>query len=443
MKKNFYLSSFKTEWIKYNDYEIKTDDNKDIYISPKDNSNYTIYNPFEVSDRLLFDLIDLGDEALKKDINEEVIQKKALVFSKNYGLLGLISSSVYNRDIVGEEKVLFTENNILTKEKLMNADEYISLFLPFANEEDVYTRTFDDHLTIFKAEDSPKFYGKRPLILDIVFSKFYSEKLSWIIEFAKNISTHLNQLIIYRNVNLTEPVTIMASKFKAQKIGFTISMFDKAEINWEFDSLESTIETIYAFALTDEKFILNRCEYCDKAFVAKSEREKYCSPSCRNCINVIKSRNKKKLIENLEENELKEVVKIKESKKDDKKKNEGENIMSNSKNEKRKEIMYEYKERKTTGGVYKITNSANGKSLIKGEIDLRGMQNRFKFSISTGSCVNPKMQKDWKEFGGKSFTFEVLEEIEMKVDMSVIKFKEKLKKLEEKYISEIDKEMLY
>ena len=81
--------------------------------------------------------------------------------------------------------------------------------------------------------------------------------------------------------------------------------------------------------------------------------------------------------------------------------------------------------------------------MIKGEIDLRGMQNRFKFSISTGSCVNPKMQKDWKEFGCKSFTFEVLEEIEMKVDMSVIKFKEKLKKLEEKHISEIDKEMLY
>jgi hypothetical protein len=117
--------------------------------------------------------------------------------------------------------------------------------------------------------------------------------------------------------------------------------------------------------------------------------------------------------------------------------------MSNSKNEKRKEIMYEYKERKTTGGIYKITNSANGKSLIKGEIDLRGMQNRFNFSVSTGSCVNPKMQKDWKEFAGKSFTFEILEEIEMKVDMSVVEFKAELKKLEEKYVSQIDKEKLY
>ena len=54
----------------------------------------------------------------------------------------------------------------------MKSDEYIKLFTPFAGEDDLYTREFDKHLTVVKAEDSPKFYGKKPLVLDIVFSKF-------------------------------------------------------------------------------------------------------------------------------------------------------------------------------------------------------------------------------------------------------------------------------
>lgn len=438
MKKNFYLNNFKTQWIKYDDYQIKIDNNGNEYIVPNKDSNYTIYNPFEVSDKLLFDLIDLGDEALKKDADKDIINKKILLFVRSYGLLGLISSSVYNRNIIGEEKVLFTENNIITKEKLMDTSEYISVFTPFALEEDIYIRKFDDHLTVFKAEDSPKFYGKRPLILDVVFSKFYSEQLNWIIEFAKNMSTHLNQLIIYKNISLTEPVTIMADKFKAQKIGFTISMFDKPEINWEFDSLESIIETIYAFALTSESFILTRCEYCKKAFIAKSEREKYCSPSCRNCINVIKSRNKKKLMVDLDKNETVEKNKLIES---DIRESKGVENMKIDK--KKREAIYEYKERKTAGGVYKITNTLNSKSLIRCEIDLKSMENRFNFSVSTGSCVNIKIQKDWKAFGAKAFKFEILEEIEMKNDMSIIDFKKELKTLEEKYISEINKENLY
>ena len=438
MKNKFYLNNFKTQWIKYDDYQIKIDNNGNEYIVPNKDSNYTIYNPFEVSDKLLFDLIDLGDAALKKDADKDIIKKKILLFARNYGLLGLISSSVYNRNIIGEEKVLFTENNIITKEKLMDTSDYMSLFTPFSLDGDIYTRTFDDHLTVFKAEDSPKFYGKRPLILDVVFSKFYAEQLNWIIEFAKNMSTHLNQLIIYKNISLTEPVTIMAGEFKAQKIGFTISMFDKPEINWEFDSLESTIETIYAFALTDESFILTRCEYCKKAFIAKSEREKYCSPSCRNCINVIKSRNKKKLIKDLNGNETVEKNKLTNSDIGDAK-----GVKNMKIDEKKKEAIYEYRERKTTGGVYKITNTANSRSLIRCEIDLKSMKNRFNFSVSTGSCVNIKIQKDWKTFGAKAFEFEILEEIEMENDMSIIDFKKQLKDLEEKYISEANKENLY
>ena len=442
MKSEFYLKSFTSKWIKYSDYELKEDSNGYIYIAPKEGSSYTIYDPFEKSNKILFDLIDLGDESLKNEVDKSLVYKKLILFVKNYGLLGLVSSSVYNRDIVGEENVLFTQNSLISsEEKIMKSKDYIKLFTPFASEDDLYTRYFDDHLTVVKAEDSPKFYCKKPLIMDIVFSKFYAERVDWIIEYAKDISKNLSQAIIYKDANLTEAVEIMPDKFNPQKIGFTVSIFDKPQIKWDFDSLKSTIDVIYAFALTDENKILNRCTYCNNPFFAKNEREKYCSPSCRNCANVIKSRNKRKAIKNQDSelknnnsleclNELVEITRYQE----------GENNMSN---EKRKQAIYEYKEKKTTGGVYKITNTETGKSLIKGEIDLQSMENRFNFSVSINSCINPKLQQDWNKYGAKSFTFEILEEVEMKPEINTREFRKQLKELAEKYTKNLKLEELY
>ena len=113
------------------------------------------------------------------------------------------------------------------------------------------------------------------------------------------------------------------------------------------------------------------------------------------------------------------------------------------KNEKRKQAIYEYKEKKTTGGVYKITNTESKKSLIKGEVDLQSMQNRFNFSVSVNSCLNIKLQKDWNKYGAKSFTFEILEETEMKPEMDRREFKKYLNEMAEKYTENMDPEELY
>ena len=157
MKNEFYLKNFTSKWIKYSDYDMREDSNGDIYVIPAENSNYTIYDPFEKSNKILFDLIDLGDEALKAEQDKAAIYNKLILFVKNYGLLGLISSSVYNRNIVGEESVLFTQNNIISNtienlenNNIMKSDEYIKLFTTFATEEDIYTREFDEHLTVVK-----------------------------------------------------------------------------------------------------------------------------------------------------------------------------------------------------------------------------------------------------------------------------------------------------
>jgi len=111
--------------------------------------------------------------------------------------------------------------------------------------------------------------------------------------------------------------------------------------------------------------------------------------------------------------------------------------------DRKREIVSEYKQRKTTGGVYKITNTANGRYLLKAEVDLHAFQNRFNFSMRTKSCLHPKMQRDFNEYGAEAFTLEFLEETEKKEDESAMGFRDRLKRLEEAWAEKFDREKAY
>lgn len=299
-KKITLIGSFATDWIRYNNYEFKQNPSGEAYIIPTETATFTMYNPFDVAEDLLLDLLKLGETALKVESNSQegddlAFKNAIMVFVRKYGLLGLISASVYNRNIIGDEQMLLIEGNHLTKEKTMEGGKYIRQFIPFVEEGEVEFKEYKNCIDVKKSEDSPKFYGKRPIVMDLIFSRFYGEQVKWITEFAKMMVQHFNQLLVFKNSSsyLTENVTIMAGKFQAEKIGFTINQLDKTSIAWQFDSLKTTIQTIYAFAVTDEKILLNRCSHCNNIFMANSTREKYCSPSCRNCANVKKSRSRK------------------------------------------------------------------------------------------------------------------------------------------------------
>jgi hypothetical protein len=109
----------------------------------------------------------------------------------------------------------------------------------------------------------------------------------------------------------------------------------------------------------------------------------------------------------------------------------------------RKKLVNEYKERKLIGGVYKITNTLTKGYLLGHTNDIRAMQNRFDFSISTDSCIHPKLQKDWREFGGSVFTFEVLETLQPKEGQSQAEFVDELLRLEEIYRWNFDASQKY
>lgn len=104
----------------------------------------------------------------------------------------------------------------------------------------------------------------------------------------------------------------------------------------------------------------------------------------------------------------------------------------------RKEIINEYKERKALGGVYKITNTINGKYLLGHAANLKSVQNHFQFAITTGSAIHPTLRKDWQELGAQAFTLEILEELEQKPGQSQTEFLDDLKTLEELWRANLD-----
>ncbi len=111
--------------------------------------------------------------------------------------------------------------------------------------------------------------------------------------------------------------------------------------------------------------------------------------------------------------------------------------------DRKREIVSEYKQRKTTGGVYKVTNTANGRYMLKAEVDLQSFQNRFNFNQRMKGCLHPKMQKDFDEFGSDAFVLEFLEEVEKKEDESTMGFRDRLKRLAEVWAEKFDRGKAY
>ena len=113
-------------------------------------------------------------------------------------------------------------------------------------------------------------------------------------------------------------------------------------------------------------------------------------------------------------------------------------------NDEKKEILSRYKERKVTGGVYLIRNRRNDKLLLDAAADLQSIRNRFDFAQKTGSCVNPKLQKDWSEYGSGAFELEILEELTKDSAQTDAQFKTDVEFLKEIWLDKLSKtEELY
>jgi hypothetical protein len=76
-----------------------------------------------------------------------------------------------------------------------------------------------------------------------------------------------------------------------------------------------------------------------------------------------------------------------------------------------KDLKRQYKEAPKEAGIFRITNTANGKIYLGSSLNLHGPLNKHRFVLSIGSHINKALQADWKQFGEAAFVFEIVEKV--------------------------------
>jgi len=77
----------------------------------------------------------------------------------------------------------------------------------------------------------------------------------------------------------------------------------------------------------------------------------------------------------------------------------------------RKARIRQYKENPRPAGVFRVRNTATGKSLVGSTANLPGVLNRHRFQLEHGSHPSRELQADWIALGADAFEFEVLDHL--------------------------------
>ena len=109
----------------------------------------------------------------------------------------------------------------------------------------------------------------------------------------------------------------------------------------------------------------------------------------------------------------------------------------------KKDLIAAYKQRAQIGGIYAVTNTITGRSLVLASADICGIRKRYEFAEATGGCFHPKLQQDAKTYGNGAFLFAVLEELEKKATQTDREFADDLDVLLGLWLEKYDRETLY
>lgn len=73
--------------------------------------------------------------------------------------------------------------------------------------------------------------------------------------------------------------------------------------------------------------------------------------------------------------------------------------------------------RETRGGIYKITNTVNGKVYVGSATRFTGRWSKHRTDLNKNCHDNQKLQRAWNKYGEAAFVFSVLEYVENKCDL--------------------------
>lgn len=93
---------------------------------------------------------------------------------------------------------------------------------------------------------------------------------------------------------------------------------------------------------------------------------------------------------------------------------------------KKKVLKEKYINRARIGGIYCIRCHADSKFWLRSAMDIESARNRFNFSVSMNSSPEHSLSASWKVHGASTFSFEVIETLEMKETQQESEFAEDL-----------------
>jgi hypothetical protein len=79
--------------------------------------------------------------------------------------------------------------------------------------------------------------------------------------------------------------------------------------------------------------------------------------------------------------------------------------------QRRRELTDQYLQAPRPMGVYRITNTVNGRFFVGASVDLPASRNRHEFSRRMPRTPIPELLADWQVHGGQAFEFDVLDEL--------------------------------
>ena len=298
---------FTAKWCKYSKYIIEKKYDK-YYIFPDKNAKPSTYDPFEVKNQILKDLLVIGKESVGNEMfklgNKEVtieaqskmekFQNLVFEFVSNYGLLGNFRYLPENYEFMdnGNIPVNLGYNTSISALEFEKKYFWKDSKMDWSNT----MKANDYHRNTGLNDDFEQIEGDR--LNDVIFSKNYAETIAEIINFATIIYNKKLLICAYLYDDVSEDIrqvyqeSITGDSLKKPSISYSAED-GHIKFKWNFMSLSEIIETILLLNETSGRTEVKLCKHCGKPFIAENIKAEYDTIQCRNRENINKSRQKK------------------------------------------------------------------------------------------------------------------------------------------------------
>ena len=280
---------FTAKWCKYSKYKIEKKDDK-FYIVADKNAISSTYDPFDVKNQILKDLLVIGKESVENEMykigNKEIsieaqskmekFQNLVLEFVNNYGLLGNFRYLPENYEFMDNEDIPVNLGNNTSISALEFEKKYF-----WKDPKIDWTKTMksnDYHRNTGLDDYFKQNEGDR--LDDIIFSKNYSETIAEIINFATIIYNKKLLICAYLYDDVSEDIkeiykeSIAGYSLKKPNISYEAEN-GQIKFKWNFNSLSEIIEIILLLNETSGRTEVKLCKHCGKPFIAKNIKSEY------------------------------------------------------------------------------------------------------------------------------------------------------------------------